>query len=252
MATANEVMTLAQKYLGTKESPANSNNVIFNTHYYGQAVYDGLWGDTFPWCCAYVWDIFRMAGASNLFYDGKKTATCATYETWARNKGLSVGKANGQYGDVVTFDFGNKGRAHHIGFIKKKNADGTYQTIEGNTSAGSNDNGGIVMERTRSQSQIRYIFRPKYEASTTPSGATGGDYMFTVKTVQNGSNSNDVLLVQEILRARGYKGADGKEIGLDKNCGPNTVYAIKAFQRDNKLEVDGIWGPNTWKVALSL
>lgn len=248
MATAQNIMTLAEKYIGTKENPANSNNVIFNTHYYGQAVYDGLWGQAFPWCCAFVWDIFRLAGASNLFYDGKKTATCATYETWARNKGLSVGKGNGQYGDVVTFDFNNKGRAHHIGFIKKKNPDGTYQTIEGNTSASSNDNGGIVMERTRSQSQIRYIFRPKYDAGK----ATEGVYMFIVKNVKNGSVGNDVLLVQEILRARGYKGQDGQLIGLDKSCGPNTVYAIKKFQADNGLAADGEWGPATWAKALAL
>ena len=61
------------------------------------------------------------------------------------------------------------------------------------------------MERTRSQSQIRYIFRPKYDAGK----ATEGVYMFTVKNVKNGSVGNDVLLVQEILRARGYKGQDG-------------------------------------------
>ena len=35
MITAQNIMTLAEKYIGTKENPANSNNVIFNTHYYG-------------------------------------------------------------------------------------------------------------------------------------------------------------------------------------------------------------------------
>ena len=44
MAKASEILELAKSYEGTKESPANSNNVIFNTHYYGREVYDGLWG----------------------------------------------------------------------------------------------------------------------------------------------------------------------------------------------------------------
>lgn len=35
MAKASEVIALAKSYVGTKGSPANSNNVIFNTHYYG-------------------------------------------------------------------------------------------------------------------------------------------------------------------------------------------------------------------------
>lgn len=38
MAKASEVIALAKSYVGTKESPANSNNVIFNTHYYSSKI----------------------------------------------------------------------------------------------------------------------------------------------------------------------------------------------------------------------
>ena len=72
MAKAKEIMEKALSYVGTKESPANSNDVIFNTHYYGREVS----GSGYAWCCAFVWDIFRMCNASNLFYNGKKTAYC--------------------------------------------------------------------------------------------------------------------------------------------------------------------------------
>ena len=41
MAKASEVMKIAKSYVGTKESPAYSNNVIFNTHYYGHEVSGG-------------------------------------------------------------------------------------------------------------------------------------------------------------------------------------------------------------------
>ena len=147
---------------GTKENPPGSNNVIFNTHYYGGPV-NGSW---YPWCCAYVWDIYRMVGLSHLFYNGQKTAYCPTVYNWARQNGLIVSKSNGQYGDIVLFDWGGDGVADHIGFIKSNLRNGAYKTVEGNTSDGNDSNGGIVMERTRYTSQIQAIIRPKYTSSS--------------------------------------------------------------------------------------
>lgn len=166
-ATASEVMQKASAYIGTKESPSNSNNVSFNAHYYGKAVS----GADFPWCCVFVWDVFRMAGASDLFYGGQKTAYCPTYESWALAQKLEVSKDAGEYGDVATMDFG-KGRASHIGFILARLSDGTYQTIEGNTSTTSEDNGGAVMVRIRDKSVIRHIFRPQYDKEQVMSKVT--------------------------------------------------------------------------------
>ena len=145
MAKASEVMKLAKSYVGTKESPAYSNNVIFNTHYYGHEVNGG----NYAWCVTFIWDIFRMAGASELFYDGKKTAWCDAVRDWAKTSNLVVNKTDGKHGDLILFDWNNNYSADHIGFIDSKNSDGTYQTVEGNTSAGDNANGGEVQIRTR-------------------------------------------------------------------------------------------------------
>ncbi len=38
MAAASDILALAASYIGVKESPPYSNNVIFNTHYYGKPV----------------------------------------------------------------------------------------------------------------------------------------------------------------------------------------------------------------------
>ena len=160
MATAKQVMTVALSYLGVKESPANSNNVKFNTAYYGHAV-NGSW---YPWCVVYVWYCFREAGASDLFYDGKKVNNCTNVATWAKNNGLVVNKNSGQYGDLVLFDWGKDGEPDHIGFIEKRNSNGSYVTIEGNTSYGNDSNGGEVMRRTRYLSTIYMVIRPKYSA----------------------------------------------------------------------------------------
>ncbi len=48
--TPQMVLAVAKSQLGTKEKPKNSNNVIYNTWYYGHAVH----GDAYPWCMTFV------------------------------------------------------------------------------------------------------------------------------------------------------------------------------------------------------
>lgn len=158
MPTASTVMNLAAKYVGTKEYPKDSNNVVFNTDYYGHAVS----GSRYPWCCTFVWDIYRMAKASGLFYDGQMVAYCPYVYNWGKRNKLNVPKSQGRYGDIVLFDWTGDGEADHIGFIVKQYSDGSYLTIEGNTAIGNDSNGGEVMYRTRYQYKICMIIRPKY------------------------------------------------------------------------------------------
>lgn len=245
---AKQIMERAASYIGVTEKPFGSNNVIFNTHYYGGAVS----GSSYPWCCAFVWDIFRMCGLSRLFYDGQKTAYCPAVYSWARQKGLIVPKETARYGDIALFDWGWDGVADHIGFVEAYNGV-TYTTIEGNTSEGNNSNGGQVMRRTRYAGQIQAVIRPKYI------NQGGGNYMFEIPTVQKGEKGNHVLLVQEILLARGINGKDGKPLKLDKHCDTNTVFAIKQYQRAReKVDpgicggVDGVAGPKTLQDMIAL
>ncbi len=83
--------------------------------------------------------------------------------------------------------------------------------------------------------------------------------MFGMKTVKKGETGNHVLLVQEILRARGFKGKNGKVLKLDKVCDAQTVYAIKQYQKDREKNtpgsvgaVDGIAGPKTLQDMIAL
>lgn len=64
-------------------------------------------------------------------------------------------------------------------------------------------------------------------------------------TVRKGSSGTDVIILQSILNSLGYDcgGADGK-------FGSKTLKAVKKFQKDKGLTVDGIVGKNTW-TALS-
>ena len=84
MATANDVLAVARGEIGVTEYPPGSNNVKYNTEYYGRQVYGD---DAYPWCMVFVWWVFKHAGASSLFFDGAKTASCPTYYRWASKTG---------------------------------------------------------------------------------------------------------------------------------------------------------------------
>ena len=154
------VLKTAQGQMGITEDPPGSNNVIFNTDYNGGAVS----GDAYPWCCAFVWWCFEKSGNGAAFYYGNKTAACSEVHRWATDKHLVINGNEATYGDLVIF-----GNDEHIGIVIANNGDGTYTTIEGNTSsdeAGSQSNGGGVFIKKRSTSgtfPITVFIRPEYD-----------------------------------------------------------------------------------------
>jgi GH25 family lysozyme M1 (1,4-beta-N-acetylmuramidase) len=160
MPTVNQIIALAQSQVGTTEYPPNSNNVIYNTAYYGHDVQDGVptKNDKYPWCAVFVWWCFSQFTPCLV----KKTASCMDMGDWF--------KANGRWGatphvgDVVFFKFSTNNRwTNHVGIVKEV-LDGGAKiiTIEGNTSQSSDDNGGAVMERTRTSNIVGYG-RPQYD-----------------------------------------------------------------------------------------
>lgn len=58
--------------------------------------------------------------------------------------------------------------------------------------------------------------------------------MFNPETVKAGDKNTSVLLLQEILRARGFKGKNGKALKLTWTADANTIYALKAYQNPEK------------------
>lgn len=96
----------------------------------------------------------------------------------------------------------------------------------------------------------------KPSTSTKPSTTTskGAGYMFEPKLVKLGSTGTSVLLLQEILIARGFKGKNGKALTLSRKADENTIYALKQYQksRNGVLVVDGECGENTWKDLIAI
>lgn len=89
---------------------------------------------------------------------------------------------------------------------------------------------------------------------TTTTTSKGVGYMFEPKLVKLGSEGTSVLLLQEILIARGFKGKNGKALSLSRKADANTIYALKQYQksRNGVLSVDGECGKNTWKDLIAI
>lgn len=157
MTGAEKLLAAARRELGTRESPAGSNRVKYNTAYYGREVS----GDSYPWCCVFLWWCFREAGLGGLFYGGGRTASCGVLADWARRNGRFT-ERDYRPGDLVFLRFSGS-VIRHIGVVEWVNGDGSLITIEGNTGALSDANGGQVQRRTRAARDAAGAFRPQYE-----------------------------------------------------------------------------------------
>lgn len=175
MATANEIIAVARKYLGVAETGVN--NVKFNTAYYGKAVN----GSAYPWCAVFVWYVFEEAGAADLYYGGNKTAYCPTLMQYYKDFGRLY--KTPKVGDIVFFNFSGGSVAQHVGIVTAVSSS-SITTIEGNTSSTNQTNGGEVRERTRYLTSCIGFARPAYTAAKT----SAMSYTATVTT--NTSNLN--------------------------------------------------------------
>lgn len=136
------------------------------------------------WCCAYVWDVFRMAGASKLFCGGMKTAYVPTVQEWCALNLKRVSLAKAKAGDIIIMTWGG-GRRDHIGLITKKGTKDAAYTIEGNTGNAINTK-TKVMERVRPKSQVYAIYRPKYEENKMTKGSAKNIVNLARKQIGNG------------------------------------------------------------------
>jgi peptidoglycan hydrolase-like protein with peptidoglycan-binding domain len=84
--------------------------------------------------------------------------------------------------------------------------------------------------------------------SLAPAPAAAGQYGSELgcgatashRTIQQGNTGKSVRHLQCLLNNRGY------DLAVDGVFGPKTARAVKDFQRDHGLTVDGIVGENTW------
>ena len=155
MGTLNELLDLATKQIGVAESPPSSNNVRYNTWYYGREVM----GSAYPWCMVFCQWVYNQCNIKLPV----RTASCTAMMTAAKKNKCWVNNQHMRPGDLVLYNFdGDTSNSEHCGIIKT--IDGIkMEVIEGNTSTSNDANGGMVMLRSRKITQALGAFRPNFE-----------------------------------------------------------------------------------------
>lgn len=271
----NKLILIAKNEIGYLEKKSNSqlDSKAANA---GSNNYTKYWRDIKlsyqgqPWCAAFVsWCFMKAFGQEK----AEKLLKHWPYVYCPTLGNLFTRNANPKIGDIVIF-YHNR-TFTHTGIVTAVIGDRFY-TIEGNTSGASGiiANGGGVCAKSYLNSQMpgtkfctpdwsivaetasNSSATTKPSTSTKPSTTTtkGAGYMFEPKLVKLGSEGTSVLLLQEILIARGFKGKNGKSLSLSRKADENTIYALKAYQksRNGVLVVDGECGEKTWKDLIAI
>lgn len=113
---------------------------------------------------------------------------------------------------------------------------GTALTVDGSFGPAS---------KTAAIKLIQYWLNTTYNAGLTIDGSFGPATVNAFRSVVYGNQGMGVYILQGLLYAKGYnpKGFDGS---FGVNGGKGCLYAVKYFQSDNNLSVDGRAGGTTF------
>ncbi len=137
----------AEKDLGMVEKPRDSNRCPITAR----------WGVIGPWCAmaASVWYIDAGSRAFRLHADWAYVPFLLADASRGMKGTSLIGHGLALPGDLVAFDWDDDGIADHVGLLRSVvGGNGTFQTIEGNTSTSNNSNGGEVMHRDRTLADV--------------------------------------------------------------------------------------------------
>ena len=212
-----------------------------------------------PWCdvfvdCGFI-ECFGLDDAARLTYQPKGgfSALCSQSAQFYKNNGAYY--SSPEVGDQVFFNTG--GGINHTGIVISVSG-GVVTTVEGNSS-------DMVRRNAygTGSSYINGYGRPNWgifsgnmpstptteENNTLPKDEKPKPRVDDLPQLKRGDKGEVVRAAQFLLNGRkcsvGLWGADG-------DFGPATEAAVKAFQRRNDLEPDGIIGPETWAALLGV
>lgn len=212
MATKNKFIEIARSQIGVAESPLGSNDVKYNTWFYGKAVK----GSAYPWCMTCVDWCANEAGILNQI---TKTASCGAQATYAQKTGRWHWSTKGiSAGDIVIYSLSS---AHdHTGIVTAVNQT-TINAVEGNT-------GDKVKATTRNKSCIYGYIRLTFDAEPK-----GND------VIRRGQEEANKFVRKFQIATDGERGPDTRK--------KSVMVLQTALNKDynSGLTVDGILGTNT-------
>lgn len=243
MKYASKVVAQAQAWLGRKESDGSHKQIIdiYNGHTPLARGYKVKYTD--PWCAPFVSAVAIVLGYTDII---PTECSCQRMIELCKKLGIWVEDENRTPapGEIIFYDWGdssakgdNKGWADHVGIVETVK-DGKITVIEGNYS-------NSVKRRTIEVNgrYIRGYVVPKYDEEKT------ADYTIPMRNLEKGCKGEDVRALQILLIGRGY---DCGKYGADGDFGSATEKAVKACQKDNHLEQNGVAGRDTLGALLGV
>lgn len=203
-------------------------------NYYSAADLGSKWiGHTVADCSGlFVWAFKQLGGAiahgSNSIYD--RYCTTKGKITADIRKTMLPGTA------VFT---GDESKHGHIGLYV-----GNGKCIEASGTVAGVCTSNLTAGKWTYYGLLKNVDYSASEAEKTPSAPTDDKPTTeTLPTLKRGMKGEYVSLLQTKLVNKGYSVGP---CGIDGDFGSATLNAVKQFQRDNGLAVDGIVGKNTW------
>lgn len=252
--TREKIVKQAQSWLGCKESEGTHRKIIdvYNADKPLPRGYKVSYTDA--WCATFVTACAIKCGATDII---PKECSC--------NKMIELFKSLGCFvendahvpavGDIMFYDWDDSGKgdntgySDHVGIVEKVSGD-TVTVIEGNYNN--------ACKRRTMKVNGRYIRGygvPKYDSSATPAKeettGTTSNVSITMPILRKGSKGDAVKALQALLNGYGFTDATEKALVVDGSFGNATCYALKNYQDQNGLEVDGCCGKQTWTSLLT-
>ena len=239
MPTVTEMLNMCRSYIGTAEGKNNWN--IFAKELDSVDYFKPQKKQNHEYCSAFLDDMaYKLIKDVNKTHDWlyqphyNDLSASATYQM------NYFKKANRFYtmpkpGDWALLRKDSK-TAKHVCIVEKVGVT-TVTTIDAN-------HGKKVCRVVRNKNLFLGYGRPVYNEEK------GGTVMVEMPVIKKGSQCNEVGTFQTLLKAKGFKGADGKVLTIDNHWGNNTDYACANFQSKNGLTPDKICGKGTWNKIL--
>jgi hypothetical protein len=246
--TRNEIVKQAQAWVGLKESNGSHKKIIdiYNTISPLPRGYKMTY--TAEWCAATISALAVACKATDII-----PQECSCLRMIDKAKAMGIWVENDAHvpkpGDIMQYDWDDDGRGEntnnpdHVGIVEKITGN-TITVIEGNYSNAVKRRTMLVNGR-----YIRGYIVPKYAEAATedkPEAAAPADIL---PQLRKGDESKTVKAMQILLIGWGCSCGS---YGADGDFGSATDSAVRKFQKDNGLEVDGICGPNTWHKLLGM
>lgn len=246
LVKASRIVNKALEFLGCEDNPIGSKRIVFNESYFENPDYGRPGpdlGNEFNWNIQFLWYVFKICDASELFYGGGKTTNPDDLlDYYTEHCQLFTSP---KVGDLAVYR-----QDKVIGIVSNILTPYSFDVTIADV-----DWTSTVKTKIRNTEDLFIGFlRPDYLAEEPPSNV-GGEKMikFTKNSViesklevpdyplERGDQNKEVNKLRKILNYFQIKDNSGNELATTGKIGNSVVEAIENFQTEYELQVTGIY-----------